>query len=99
MIRLICYDINEDKVRTRLAKFLEAHDFSRLQYSVFVGLIEPSRWRNLKSYLEKFHKKHCIAEDRIHSHVIERDNFEEMLILGTDLDTAWILHEIRVLFI
>jgi CRISPR-associated endonuclease Cas2 len=99
MIRQICYDISEDKVRTRLSKFLEAQDFTRLQYSVFVGQIEPSRWKTLERYLAKFHEKYCDAKDRINSHVIERDNFQEMLILGNEVDTAWILHEITVLFI
>lgn len=99
MIRSICYDITEDKVRTRLAKYLEAQDFTRLQYSVFIGQIEASRWKNLERYLAKFHAKYCKPEDRINSHVIETDNFKEMLILGNEIDMAWILHEINVLFV
>ena len=99
MIRLIAFDIGEDKVRTRLAGFLEAQDFTRLQYSVFIGKIEALRWRSLERKLNSFYGKYCSEGDRIHSHVIERDHFRKMLILGNELDTAWILDEIRVLFI
>jgi len=37
MIFLICYDIVNDKLRTRIAKLCENYAFERIQYSVFVG--------------------------------------------------------------
>lgn len=99
MIRMICYDISENKARNKFAHFLEAQDFTRLQFSVFVGKVEPQRWKRLESDLEKFHAKHCKKGDRIHSHLIERDHFEGMLVLGEELDKAWIMQEINVLFV
>lgn len=99
MIRFICYDITDDKVRTRLADELEFIGFHRIQYSVFCGRIERDRWPRIHKSLEKFHKKHCIATDRIFSHLIERDHFEKMTILGQHFDKAWILDEIDLLFI
>jgi len=95
---MICYDIGENKPRKRLADFLEAHDFSRLQYSVFAGHLASERWEKLRGDLEKFYEQYCQEGDRIHSHIIDVDAFKEMLILGEALDTEWLLHETNAYF-
>ena len=99
MIRMVCYDIGEDKVRKRLMVMLEDHDFIRLQYSVFAGRVAVGRWRSFWKKLEKFYAKHCQEGDRIHSHVIDVDEFKRMLILGESPDLPWILKEVTVLFV
>ena len=82
MIRMICYDIGEDKPRTKLAELLEDYDFTRLQYSVFAGQVKTERWRSFWKKIEQFHRKHCDEGDRIHSHKIGEDEFRKMSILG-----------------
>ncbi|MBN1329955.1 MAG: CRISPR-associated endonuclease Cas2 [Candidatus Heimdallarchaeota archaeon] len=37
MIYLICYDITNDRLRTRVARLCENYAFERIQFSVFVG--------------------------------------------------------------
>ncbi|WP_312714762.1 CRISPR-associated endonuclease Cas2 [Corynebacterium flavescens] len=44
---LICYDVTNDKRRTRLAKLLSSYG-DRIQYSVFVTDISPARLLRLK---------------------------------------------------
>lgn len=44
---LICYDVPDDKRRTRLAKLLESYG-DRVQYSVFVMDISPARLIRVK---------------------------------------------------
>lgn len=99
MLRLIYYDISDTKARTKVSKYLEAQGFDRLQYSVFVGKIESNRWEKVRSQLAFLFEKHCKSDDKIFSHVVERDHFKNMSIFGRGPDKAWILHEIEVLFI
>lgn len=50
---LICYDISETKVRTKIAKSLQYFGLYRLQYSVFGGEIKEKHLRLLVSKLKK----------------------------------------------
>lgn len=52
MRHLICYDIEEDKVRARLVKLLEAYGV-RIQYSVFEFNLSKARWTDLKLNLKE----------------------------------------------
>jgi len=52
MRHLICYDIEDDKVRARLVKLLEAYGV-RSQYSVFEFNLSKARWADLKLNLKE----------------------------------------------
>ena len=52
MRHLICYDIEDDKVRARLVKLLEAYGV-RIQYSVFEFNLSKARWADLKLNLKE----------------------------------------------
>lgn len=47
---IICYDIQENKIRSRVAKLLESRAY-RLQYSVFLGTFEENEARDLQRRL------------------------------------------------
>lgn len=49
---LICYDVEDDNVRTRLVKLLEAYGV-RIQYSVFEFKISKATWLDLKLKLKE----------------------------------------------
>ena len=53
MICLINYDIEQNKLRTALAKRLQYFGFSRIQKSLFVGSIASNNLRKLKIELKK----------------------------------------------
>ena len=99
MIRLVSYDITENAARTRISDYLEAQGFERVQYSVFLGTLDPYRWKLVWGQLGKLFAKHCQPTDKIFSVVVERDHFDKMSILGDDLDRAWILQEVPVFFV
>ena len=98
MIRMICYDVAKNKPRTELANQLIYLGFERVQYSVFVGRISPARWKTAWKEMQKFFLEKCEKTDRIYSHVIERDHFRGMGILGAGMDLDWILQEVDVWF-
>ncbi len=39
MLYLVCYDVENNKIRTKIAKLLEKQGLTRVQLSVFVGLL------------------------------------------------------------
>lgn len=95
---MIYYDIAESKARTKVHDYLQAQGFDRIQYSVFVGRIDPHRWQKVWARLCALHARHCTAQDKIHSHVIEADHFRNMRVLGPPPDLPWILQELDVYF-
>jgi CRISPR-associated protein Cas2 len=99
MIKLVCYDIADNAARTKVSDYLENQGFDRVQYSVFMGKVDPHRWQVVWATLQKLFVKRCEPTDKIFSLVIERDHFEKMGILGHEIDRAWILQEVQVLFV
>lgn len=53
---LICYDIKEDRIRSRLVKYLEGRAF-RLQYSVFTCRSTPEEMQEIKREMLRLVKK------------------------------------------
>lgn len=99
MIRVVYYDITDSPARTRVSDYLEAEGFERVQFSVFIGKASTKHWERMWKKLETLYMKHCAPTDKIFTHVIERDHFRKMSILGPELDVEWILQEVEYLFI
>jgi len=53
---LISYDIEQDNLRTKIARKLQHWGLHRVQYSVFLGLVEKQKIPILWKDLEKFTK-------------------------------------------
>ena len=61
---LVSYDIANDKVRTKFAKFLSKFGF-RLQYSVFEIHNSDTVLRNIQNEIENFYVKTFTEEDSV----------------------------------
>lgn len=70
MLTLVIYDISSDKKRTKLAKYLEKHGLRRVQYSGFVGELNPNDRNILTKEAKKFITK---LEDKIEEKEDEAD--------------------------
>ena len=61
MLTLVIYDSSEDKPRTKLAKYLQDFSLSRVQYSGFVGELNPNDRiilsKEVKRYITPLDKK------------------------------------------
>lgn len=99
MVRIIYYDIAPDKARAKVHDYLEAQGFERIQYSVFVGVVDQHRWQKVWARLSSLHARYCTDADKMYSHLIDPGHFEKMTILGHGPDTDWILQRQEVLFI
>ncbi len=67
MIYLICYDIENNTIRTRIAKTLERYGCERLQKSVFIGELNPKKYHQLYAELsaEAFDKNFADSDNII----------------------------------
>jgi CRISPR-associated endonuclease Cas2 len=85
---LICYDIQCDKKRLKLAKYLRKIGFRRLQKSVFVGKIKPKKAILLASELFQFINQ---SIDRLSILPITKDILPKMESFGQDkLTLDWL---------
>ena len=61
---LISYDISNDKVRTKFAKYLSKFGF-RLQYSVFVFFNSETVLHNIETEIQNVYMKTFTEEDSV----------------------------------
>lgn len=99
MLKIIMYDIDGDKPRTKLAKYLEREGFIRLQYSVFAGDIKAHHWKKVWGRLKLFFEEKCQPHDKIYVTKIDADNFRKMEGLGEKPDIPYILNEQNSLYL
>jgi len=99
MIRLICYDLEDNKLRTKLAKLLDARGMERIQYSVFAGKLDERRWKNCWHSVEHLLKDKMQPGDKTYYLEISEQAFCKMTCLGQQLDTAYIAGKINALLI
>ncbi|SOE24058.1 CRISPR-associated protein, Cas2 family [Spirosomataceae bacterium TFI 002] len=53
MLYLICYDIENDRLRSKVAKTLEKAQLQRIQYSVFLGEVSEKNLKDISIRIEK----------------------------------------------
>ena len=95
MTYLICYDISDDKIRTRLAKRLEKAGCVRLQKSVFVAPhFDARRVEILRGSLLKLLPPLLTTEESLLLIPIERDNLSSIMLLGDAVRTEKMLKQV-----
>lgn len=99
ILRLICYDIEDDRLRLKVAKKLESFGFYRIQKSVFCGQHTDVQWNRCIISLEIMYEKYKNPGDSIHVMVISKKMFENMYTLGEKVDVESILDQKLVLWI
>jgi CRISPR-associated protein Cas2 len=80
MIRVVSYDISEDRTRQRVSKILEGY-LNRVQYSVFEGELREDRFEELQSQLQK-ELSELGEEDSIRIYVLCRSCLEQAVVWG-----------------
>ena len=98
MIRLICYDLENDKIRLKVSKLLIKKGYERLQKSVFMGECDTISWDLLQRQLENLILKDENAMHALHSIVIEENAVMGMYALGVIPDYEYICNKKKVIF-
>lgn len=99
MLKLICYDIENDRLRTAVAKYLAQQGLVRLQYSIFAGTLNPQQWQKLWDRVTLLYRERCKPGDKVHCITLSKAAFKKMQALGEKPDSAYILDEIEVLYL
>lgn len=100
IIRLVCYDIRDDRCRSRIFDKLESFGFLSIQKSVFCGIHSPDQWNNcaasLKWILEKYGNP---EEDKILAVVISKNCAKNVFSIGIKTDIHSLLREEKLTWI
>lgn len=89
------YDIENDRARTKVAKFCKQAGLYRVQYSVFLGTVTGNEKDELQLKIEDE-----INEDRdkVYIFPMSRDELKNTILLGQAFDKKMVTDEVRALF-
>ncbi len=98
MIYILCYDISDDKIRTKVSKILIAEGYERIQFSIFIGNRDPKLASDLWERMKVLVSKEKTAKFYVFK-TSER-NFRNMDIIGNfEHDVEYLLGDIKSLLI
>ena len=96
MMYIVCYDITENRLRTKIMKKLMQLGLIRLQYSVFVGEMSGPLKLSLELWLKQ---KNFQADDSIAIIPISKNLLEKRTTLGKETEElATLINQPNTLF-
>ena len=96
MIAWVMYDIEDDKVRTKVAKLCKQAGLYRVQFSVFLGSIDA----NQKDTLELQITAQIDEEkDSVYIFPMSKNELQATVLLGKAFDKKMITDEVKALFL
>lgn len=94
MIVWILYDIENDKVRNKIAKLCKQAGLYRVQLSVFVGTLEKSEKDALQLQIRDLINE---EKDKVYVFTMSKDELRECVFLGQAFDKKLITDEVMAL--
>jgi len=96
MIAWVMYDIEDDKVRTKVAKLCKQTGLYRVQFSVFLGSIDA----NQKDTLElQITAQIDVEKDSVYIFPMSKNELQATVLLGKAFDKKMITDEVKALFL
>jgi len=83
LITLVIYDITDDDLRLKVAKYLKQKGLKRIQKSAFAGPLTTSQRTNLIAGLKKLIKNH--EKVNIQIYPLTQASYNQRITLGTQL--------------
>jgi CRISPR-associated protein Cas2 len=96
MITWILYDIKNDRARNRTARYCKQAGLYRVQYSAFIGNLEPQQRDTLRLQLENEIDE---DEDKVYILPMGRDDLKQTIMLGKAFDKKYVTDELKTLFL
>ncbi|MDX2246826.1 MAG: CRISPR-associated endonuclease Cas2 [Bacteroidia bacterium] len=97
---LICYDIENDRLRQKISDRLVADGLERVQYSVFMGRIKEPLLKALQAWVKETLKNGKGENDSVIFLRIQVADIRKMVIFGKDsIDRIELLGERNTLII
>ena len=98
MLFYVMYDIEDNKVRTHIAKYLKKHGCTRMQKSVFLGNADIKVYREICETLTAVNAMYDNG-DSIMILPISKENMTQLSVIGKDLDYKMVVSPPNVLII
>jgi len=95
MITWVMYDIENDRARTRIAKFCKQAGLYRVQYSVFLGTLDRDRKDALHLQIEEEINE---EKDKVYIFPMSKDELKRSILMGQAFDKKMVTDEVRALF-
>jgi CRISPR-associated protein Cas2 len=95
MTAWVIYDIENDKARTRVAKYCKQAGLYRVQLSVFLGTLS----RNEKDALAlRIEQEIDVDKDKVYIFPISKEEMQQVVLLGQAFDKKLVTDQVRALF-
>ena len=95
MITWVMYDIENDKARTKIAKYCKQAGLYRVQYSVFLGSVTANEKDTLSLQIEA---EINVDKDKVYIFPMSKDELQKTILLGQAFDKKLVTDEVRALF-
>jgi CRISPR-associated protein Cas2 len=96
MIAWVIYDIENDKVRSKVAKFCKQAGLYRVQLSVFLGSLDAEQKDVLSLQVEELINA---DRDKVYIFPMTKAELQQTILLGQAFDKKLITDEIKALFL
>ena len=96
MIAWVLYDIEDDKVRSKVAKFCKQSGLYRVQYSVFLGTLDASGKDTLELRIEELIDA---EKDSVYIFPMSKNELQATVLLGKAFDKKLVTDEVKALFL
>ncbi len=96
MICWVMYDIKNDKIRSKISKYCVQAGLNRVQFSVFLGKMEPNQKDTLTLQCRQLFNSET---DSIYIFPMSKDELKDTVLLGQAFDKRMITNEVKALFI
>jgi len=97
MICFIMYDITNNRIRTKVAEYLEEKGCVRVQKSIFLGQIERRVYREIQETLHTIQTSYE-NNDSIFFVPVSEDEIRAMRVIGENIDMQFVLGRQNTLF-
>lgn len=90
------YDIVKDKARNKVAKACQKAGIYRVQYSVWLGDINKTKVKELRTIIEDLID---LSVDRVYIFPMCREDFHSCVLLGQAFDPKLVTDEVKALLL
>lgn len=96
MIIWVMYDVENDKARTRIAKYCKQAGLYRVQYSVFLGSLNKHEKDKLELQIEEEIDEET---DSVYVFPMSKNELQDTVLLGQAFDKNLVTDEVKALFL
>ncbi|MCC5932179.1 MAG: CRISPR-associated endonuclease Cas2 [Cyclobacteriaceae bacterium] len=95
MIVWVLYDIKDDKARTKVAKACKQAGLYRVQYSVFLGMLNSNEKDTLEIMIQELIDEEV---DSVYIFPMSKNELDDTVLLGQAFDKQFVTDEVKALF-